>query len=32
MYFISKSGYEKSVIRHVTEDGAVLLELNDLFE
>ncbi len=32
MYFISKSGYEKSVIRHAAEDGAVLLGLDELFE
>ena len=32
MYFISKSGYEKSVIRHASEDGAVLLGLEALFE
>ena len=32
MYFVSKSGYEDSVIRHAKEDGAVLLGLDDLFE
>ena len=32
MYFISKSGYEASVIRHAKEDGAILLGLDDLFE
>ena len=31
MYFISRSGYEASVIRHAKEDGAVLLGLDDLF-
>lgn len=31
MYFVSKSGYEASVIRHAREDGAVLLTLDDLF-
>ena len=31
MYFVSKSGYEASVIRHAKEDGAVLLTLDDLF-
>ena len=31
MYFVSKSGYEASVIRHAKEDGAVLLMLDDLF-
>lgn len=32
MYFVSRSGYEKSVIRHAAEDGAVLLGIKDLFE
>lgn len=32
LYFVSKAGYEESVIRHAKEDGAVLLELNDLFK
>ena len=32
IYFISKSGYEKSVIRHAAEDGAILLGLDDLFK
>ena len=32
MYFISKSGYEASVIRHAEEDGALLLGLGELFE
>ena len=32
MMFISKSGYEDSVIRHAQEDGAILLGLDDLFE
>ena len=32
IYFVSKSGYEKSVVRHASEDGAVLLELDDLFK
>lgn len=31
MIFISKSGYEESVIRHAKEDGAMLLEMDDLF-
>lgn len=31
MMFISKSGYENSVIRHAMEDGAILLGLDDLF-
>lgn len=31
MYFVSKSGYEDSVIRHAAEDGAVLLGLDSLF-
>lgn len=31
MYFVSKSGYEDSVIRHAAEDGAILLGLEDLF-
>ena len=31
MYFVSKSGYEASVIRHAREDRAVLLTLEDLF-
>lgn len=31
MYFVSKSGYEASVIRHAREDSAVLLTLDDLF-
>ena len=31
IYFVSKSGYERSVIRHAAEDGAVLLGLDDLF-
>lgn len=31
MYFVSKSGYEASVIRHAREDGAVLLTVDDLF-
>ena len=31
IYFVSKSGYEPSVIRHAKEDGAVLLSLDDLF-
>ena len=31
MYFVSKSGYEASVIRHAREDGAVLLTLDALF-
>ena len=31
IYFVSKSGYEESVIRHAREDGAVLLGLDDLF-
>lgn len=32
MMFISKAGYEDSVIRHAEEDGAILLTLDDLFE
>ena len=32
IYCVSKSGYEKSVIRPAAEEGAVLLELDDLFE
>ncbi len=32
MYFISKSGYEASVIRHAKEDGAILLGIDDLFD
>lgn len=32
MYFISKSGYGASVIRHAKEDGAVLLGIDDLFD
>ncbi len=32
MYFISKSGYDQSVIRHAKEDGAILLNLDDLFK
>ena len=32
IFFVSKSGYEKSVVRHAAEDGAVLLELDDLFK
>lgn len=32
MYFVSKSGYEESVIRHAEEDGAILLGLENLFE
>ena len=32
MYFVSKSGYEDSVIRHAAEDGAILLGLENLFE
>ena len=32
IYYVSKSGYEKSAIRHAAEDGAVLLELDDLFK
>ena len=32
IYFVSKSGYEKSVIRHAAEDGAILLGLGDLFK
>lgn len=32
MMFISKSGYEESVIRHAKEDGAILLGINDLFD
>ena len=31
MYFVSKSGYEDSVIRHAAEEGAILLGLEDLF-
>ena len=31
MYFVSKSGYEASVMRHAREDGAVLLTVDDLF-
>ena len=31
IYFVSKSGYEDSVKRHAKEDGAVLLNLDDLF-
>ena len=31
MYFVSRSGYEDSVIRHAKEDGAVLLGVEDLF-
>ena len=31
MMFISKSGYEESVIRHAKDDGTILLEINDLF-
>ena len=32
LYFISKSGYEESVVRHAKEDGAVLLGLDELFK
>ena len=32
MYFVSKSGYDESVIRHAAEDGALLLGLDQLFE
>lgn len=32
MYFVSKSGYDESVIRHANEDGAILLGLDDLFQ
>ena len=32
MYFISKGGFEDSVIRHAAEDGAVLLNLDALFD
>ena len=32
MYFVSKSGYDDSVIRHAKMDGAVLLGLDALFE
>lgn len=32
MYFVSKSGYDDSVIRHAKTDGAVLLGLDALFE
>ena len=32
IYFVSKSGYERSVIRHAAEDGAVLLGLDALFK
>jgi hypothetical protein len=31
MYFVSKSGYADSVIRHAKEDGAILLTVDDLF-
>ncbi|MBR3468829.1 MAG: hypothetical protein IKH28_03955 [Lachnospiraceae bacterium] len=31
LYFVSKSGYEDSVLRHAKEDGATLLGLDDLF-
>ena len=31
MYFVSRSGYEDSVIHHAKEDGAVLLGVEDLF-
>ena len=31
IYFVSKSGYEESVIRNAREDGTVLLGLDDLF-
>lgn len=31
MMFISKSGFEDSVIRHAKEDGAILLGIDDLF-
>jgi hypothetical protein len=31
MYFVSKSGYADSVIRHAKEDGAILLTIDDLF-
>jgi hypothetical protein len=30
MYFISKSGYAESVVRSAKEDGAVLLDIDDL--
>ncbi len=32
MMFISKSGYDDSVVRHAKEDGAILLGIDDLFE
>ncbi len=32
MYFVSKSGYEASVIRYAQKDGAILLGLDDLFK
>ncbi len=32
MMFISKSGFEDSVIRHAKEDGAILLGTDDLFK
>ena len=32
MYFVSKGGYDESVIRHAAEDGAMLLGLDDLFK
>ena len=31
MMFISKSGFEDSVVRHAREDGAILLGIDDLF-
>ena len=31
MMFISKSGFEDSVIRHAKEDGSILLGMDDLF-
>ena len=31
MMFISKSGFEDSVLRHAREDGAILLGIDDLF-
>lgn len=31
LYFVSKGGYEESVIRHSKEDGTILLQIPDLF-
>ena len=31
LYFISKSGYSESVKRQAAIDGAILLEIDDLF-